>query len=111
LATKHLVWDHGELFVKIASTGAMHPLTKLSSGENQVIVFMAELLRRWRPGSLILIDEPDLHLHPAWPATLWSTLKSWQEERGGQVIATTQSTSLFGIADHGTTLLLKSSLR
>ncbi len=34
-----------------------HPAEDLSSGERQALLLMAELRRRWRPGSLVLIDE------------------------------------------------------
>ncbi len=67
-ASKRLQWDdEGVLHVETAS-GARHPLEALSSGEKQVLLFVAELFRRWTPGSLVLIDEPELHLHEAWRA-------------------------------------------
>jgi ABC-type branched-subunit amino acid transport system ATPase component len=108
--TKRLTWHEGKLYVKIDDTGALHPLMELSSGEKQALILAAELYRRWRPGSLILIDEPELHFHPSWQTTLWLMLEKWQKERGGQVIVTTQSTHLFGIAGPGTTLLLGKGL-
>ena len=107
---KALVWERGELFVRIADGGALHPLMELSSGEKQALIFAAELYRLWRPGSLILIDEPELHFHPSWQTTLWLMLEKWQRERGGQVIVTTQSTHLFSIANPGTTVLLGGGL-
>jgi predicted ATPase len=41
-------------------------------------------LRHWRPGSLIMIDEPELHLHPEWQTKLLAALRFWLHERGGQ---------------------------
>jgi hypothetical protein len=108
--TKSLVWERGELFVKVHDTGRLHPLTELSSGEQQVLLIGAELLYRWKPGSLILIDEPELHLHSSFQTTLWSMLTQWQKERGGQVIVATQSNELFGLAEPGTTVLLRGNL-
>jgi predicted ATPase len=106
-ATKKLVWTpDGELVVQVADGVASHPINELSSGEKQVLLFCAELYRRWKPGSLILIDEPELHFHPSWQTTLWTLLERWQKERGGQVIVATQSSHLFGIAEPGTTVLL-----
>ena len=104
--SKSLMWEGGKLYVKIANTDALHPLMELSSGEKQAVILAAELYRRWRPGSLILIDEPELHFHPSWQTRLWLMLEKWQQERGGQVIVTTQSTHLFGVAEPGTTVLL-----
>lgn len=95
---KRLAWHEGKLVVEVAD-GAVHSLTELSSGEKQVIVLAASLLHRWRPGSLVLIDEPESHLHPTWQTRLWEMLTKWQKERGGQVIVATQSNHLFGIAE------------
>lgn len=103
---KKLFWSEGRLFVKIADTGALHPLMELSSGEKQALLLAAELYRLWRPGSLILIDEPELHFHTSWQTTLWTMLEQWQKERGGQVIVATQSAHLFRIAAPETTVLL-----
>lgn len=102
---KRLDWDEGELVVRMAD-GARHALDRLSSGEKQVIIIVSELLRRWRPGSLVLIDEPESHMHPIWLAKLWDLLVRWQRERGGQVIVATQSTQLFGLAGAGSKVLL-----
>ncbi len=103
---KRLVWEGGKLFVKIEATSERHQLMDLSSGEKQALILAAELYRRWRPGSLILIDEPELHFHTSWQTTLWTMLERWQKERGGQVIVATQSTHLFRIAAPESTVLL-----
>lgn len=112
LGEKRLVWTiKGELVVEIKG-GAQHELQDLSSGERQALLLLAELRRFWRPGSLILIDELELHLHDAWQGKLYDVIKSMQAELGGQVIITTQSHSLFEMADLGTRALLgRGSLR
>lgn len=40
--------------------------TSLSSGEQNELVLLYELLFKVKPGSLILIDEPEISLHIAW---------------------------------------------
>jgi predicted ATPase len=107
---KKLKWHRGELVVETKS-GDIHDLSELSSGEKQVILFMGELLHRWRPGSLILIDEPELHLHQSYQTRLWESLVDWQKERGGQVIVATQSGHLFKIADSAMKVLLSRQSR
>jgi AAA15 family ATPase/GTPase len=102
---KSLAWENGELVIKLHD-GSFHSLDQLSSGEKQIILFISELRFRWRPGSLVLIDEPELHLHPAWQTKLYEALVALQKERGGQLILATQSNHLFGIAEPGTKLLL-----
>ena len=105
-AAKRFEWDdEGILHVRTAD-GALHSLDALSSGEKQILLFIAELFRRWTPGSLVLIDEPELHLHESWLATLWRAICELQRERGGQVIVTTQSNYLFGLGEPGTRVLL-----
>jgi len=41
-------------------------LTDLSSGEQQEVVMLYELLFCVQPGTLVLIDEPELSLHVVW---------------------------------------------
>ena len=97
---KSLRFERGELVVRLAGEEGTHGLKELSSGERQALLMCGELLRRWRPGSLILIDEPELHMHGRWQTELLRALKFWLAERGGQVILATQSpisrTSRFG---------------
>ncbi|MDB5308609.1 MAG: hypothetical protein JWO38_2811 [Gemmataceae bacterium] len=104
--TKSLRFENGRLVVRIADTGATHELAELSSGERQALLLTGELLRYWRPGSLILIDEPELHLHTRWQTRLYESLRYWQKERGGQVIIATQSSHLATLAGAGTSVLL-----
>lgn len=104
--SKTLVWQGGHLRVR-TTDGALHPLPELSSGEKQVLLFASELHHRWTPGSLVLIDEPELHLHAAWQTTLFQLIRDLQRERGGQAILTTQSNHLFGLAEPGTAVVLR----
>lgn len=104
--SKSLQWDDDGALQVVTRDGARHPLEALSSGEKQVLLFAAELFRRWTPGSLVLIDEPELHLHEAWLAALWGAICKLQRERGGQVIITTQSNYLFGLGEPGSRVLL-----
>jgi len=104
--SKELIWYHANLRVKTAD-GALHDLPDLSSGEKQVLIFAAELRRRWSPGSLVLIDEPELHLHEAWQSTLFGLIRDLQRERGGQAILSTQSNHLFGLGEPGSQVVLR----
>jgi ABC-type transport system involved in cytochrome c biogenesis ATPase subunit len=105
-ARKNLVWTKaGELVVEL-DTGESHPIEDLSAGERQLLLLLAELRRLWRPGSLILIDEPELHLHDHWQGRLLDVLEGMQKELGGQVILATQSQSLFEMAGVGTRVIL-----
>ena len=54
------------MFVFIIKDETTLPPEKLSSGEQHELVLLYELLFKVKPGSLILIDEPELSLHIAW---------------------------------------------
>jgi predicted ATP-binding protein involved in virulence len=53
-------------FVFTTSRGARLPLEKLSSGEQHELILFYELLFKTSPGSLIMIDEPEISLHVVW---------------------------------------------
>lgn len=53
-------------FVFTTENGTNLPLEDLSSGEQYELVLFYALLFRVDPGSLILIDEPELSLHVVW---------------------------------------------
>jgi hypothetical protein len=103
---KRLTWtSNGDLVVELPN-GTQHPVQDLSSGERQALLLLTELRRLWRPGSLVLIDELELHLHDAWQGRIYDSIKAMQGELGGQVIVTTQSHALFEMAELGTRMLI-----
>lgn len=103
---KKLVWtDEGVLLVETRD-GVRHDVNEMSSGEHQALIFSIMLSRWWTPGSLILIDEPELHLHTHWQAKLLQRIIDLQKERGGQAILATQSSDLFSMAPAGSQVLL-----
>jgi hypothetical protein len=53
------------LYVETAQARRVE-LHQLSSGEQHELVLLYDLLFRVRPNSLVLIDEPELSLHPLW---------------------------------------------
>jgi energy-coupling factor transporter ATP-binding protein EcfA2 len=52
--------------LRSTKTGEALDPTQLSSGEQHELVLLYELLFRVKPGSLILIDEPEISLHIDW---------------------------------------------
>lgn len=50
--------------------------SKLSSGEQQILGTITRLLGHIRPGSIIVIDEPEVSLHPSWQMRYIPTLLS-----------------------------------
>lgn len=63
----------------------------LSSGEKQIILLLGEIQRRITQGSVLLIDEPEIHMHPRWQRLLVRVLTDLCMEYDAQLIITTQS--------------------
>jgi len=80
--------------VKLAN-GNTHTLDELSSGEHQVLI-MLFMVQRWlQPGGVVLIDEPDLHLHPSLVSPLLATLENITQKKHGQLILTSHATDVW----------------
>ena len=71
--------------------GQTHSLDDLSSGEKQLVLLLIEITRRVVPGSVILIDEPEISLHPTWQRGLMAALDKIIEQYEAQVILATHS--------------------
>lgn len=84
----------GNLLVKI-DQGSEHPIEELSSGEKQVLLMLATITRWMKPKGIVLIDEPDLHLHVSLMNVFASHLRRMVTENGGQLIAASHSPELW----------------
>jgi len=69
---------------------------QLSSGEQQVLALAYQVLFGSDPGTLILIDEPELSLHVLWQSTLIEDLVTMGEARDVRFILATHSPTLIG---------------
>jgi predicted ATPase len=71
-------------------TGATsHFLDELSAGERQVLIQLYLVSRRLEKGGVVMLDEPDLHLHPSLVDRFIPHIHSVVKERQGQLILTT----------------------
>lgn len=71
-------------------------LTDLSSGEQQEVVLLYELLFRVAPGTLVLIDEPEISLHVAWQKEVLNDLLKILKLQKIAVIVATHSPQIIG---------------
>ncbi|MEZ4524993.1 MAG: AAA family ATPase [Desulfobacterales bacterium] len=71
-------------------------LTDLSSGEQQEVVLLYELLFRVGPNTLVLIDEPEISLHVAWQKELINDLLNIIKLQKITVITATHSPQIIG---------------
>ncbi len=67
------------------------PLTALSSGEQNEVILLYELLFRLEPDSLVLIDEPEISLHVAWQKKFLEDLAKITELASVDVLIATHS--------------------
>ncbi len=85
--------EHNPIFIQ---NGFETSLAQLSTGEKQIVFRGAFLLRSAEqlPGSVVLVDEPELSLHPRWQSGIldyYDTIVEEASDRQSQVILATHS--------------------
>ncbi|WP_432511776.1 AAA family ATPase [Kineococcus sp. SYSU DK001] len=73
------------------ASGALVRASQLSSGEQQMLILAYEVLFRSKPGTLVIIDEPELSLHVRWQHTLLQSLRQMGAPRGLHFLLATHS--------------------
>lgn len=76
--------------------GSVVPLESLSDGERALLLVLGEIALRPPHGGVLLIDEPEQHLHPRWQRVLLEALPSLVPT--AQIIYATQSPFLAACA-------------
>ena len=80
--------------------GSTLPLDKLSSGEQHQLVLLVDLLFHTAPGSLLLIDEPELSMHVVWQQQVLPDLLDIAKLSDFDVIVATHSPDIIGPYNH-----------
>lgn len=68
------------------SNGQEHTLDRLSSGEKNLVDLFLRIRAHCTKNSIILIDEPEIHLHPNWQKRLMKNLRQFVQEYPGMTI-------------------------
>jgi predicted ATPase len=79
----------------LRDTGSIRP-RRLSSGEQQMFVLAYEVLFRTQPGTLVIVDEPEISLHVLWQDTLIGHLQDMGQAGDLQFLLATHSPVLLG---------------
>jgi predicted ATP-binding protein involved in virulence len=93
---KTLTVDRENGFRVSIPDGGRLELASLSSGEQQEIVLAYGLLFREKPGTLILLDEPELSLHVSWQLDLIPDLLKIAELTDLEFLVATHSPQVIG---------------
>jgi len=84
------------IVVTRTTDGEEIPLEGLSSGEQHQIVVLCDLLFRTEPGTLVLIDEPELSQHVSWQRSFIRDLLDICRVTGTVAIVATHSPQIVG---------------
>lgn len=80
----------GRVSVKHPTLGSVE-LHHLPSGEQQILTLFGEIIRRLRPGAVVMIDEVEISLHPALQRAVLFQLRALARAYDLQIILTTHS--------------------
>jgi ABC-type transport system involved in cytochrome c biogenesis ATPase subunit len=82
----------------VDDAGNLIPLTALSSGEQQLIVMFGHILftSRLEPGGLVLLDEPEISLHPQWQIAVTQAFRKVAEVNDCRMLLATHSPTMIG---------------
>lgn len=82
--------ENGTIGIELDS-GTSLPLSRLSSGEKQILLMFYRLLFHATPGSLVIIDEPEISLHVSWQQQMAKIFIDVARLRDLQMIVATHS--------------------
>ena len=86
----------GRLRVKLQNQrGLYHSLDELSAGEHQVLILIYLITRWMQKGGVVLIDEPDLYLHPSLIDPFLSALEQLVARKDGQLLITSHAVDVW----------------
>lgn len=79
----------------VLPSGAMHPIGALSRGERALLMLMYAAVCLLKPGGVLLLDHPDIHLHPEQTDAFLSALELVVEEKRGQMLLTSHRSEVW----------------
>jgi predicted ATPase len=89
----------GEVWIERPQSGDRVRPHELPSGEQQVLLIFGEILRRLRPGAIVMIDELEMNLHPGLQRVVIHHLRRLAQKHDLQIIVTTHSMEIVAACD------------
>lgn len=83
--------QYGQFVSEYKKEGSIIEPAKFSSGEKEIINFLDTIISTKVSNGIVLIDEPELHLHPRWQTILLDLIQEFSEKRNLQFIFSTHS--------------------
>ena len=85
-----------EYDVRLKKQGSSFLVSAASSGERELLTYMFAIFALNVRDALIVVDEPELHLHPKWQQTLLQLFVRLSEKTGNQFLLATHSPTFVG---------------
>jgi predicted ATPase len=86
-----IIISHGQVRIRRKRQNDEIELHELPAGQQQVLTLFGELVRRVRPGGVVLIDEVELSLHPALQRVVLFHLRQLAARNDLQIVLSTHS--------------------
>lgn len=80
-----------EYDIRLSKQGASFNVGVASSGERELLTYIFAIYALNVRDALIVVDEPELHLHPRWQRTLLKIFERLARETGNQFVMATHS--------------------
>lgn len=77
--------------IQLTKQGKSFLIGRASSGERELLTYLFSIYALNVRDALVIVDEPELHLHPKWQAILLQLFSSLAEETGNQFVLATHA--------------------
>lgn len=77
--------------IRLSKQGSSFLASAASSGEKEILTYLFAIYGLNVRDALVIVDEPELHLHPRWQQTLLSLFEDLAQETGNQFLLATHS--------------------